>query len=201
MKLGILGGTFDPVHLGHIRMAEEARKTVGLDKVILIPAGQPLLKEPRLITTAADRLEMLKLAIRGHPELTVSTLEIERKGPSYTVDTLAGLRKQQGKDDELYFIMGWDTLAQLPRWREPGRIIEMCTIIAVPRPEIARPDIGKLETGVPGISRRVVFLEKPRLNISATEIRENVAGGESILRMVPEPVAEYIHKHKLYLEG
>jgi nicotinate-nucleotide adenylyltransferase len=198
MRLGILGGTFDPVHLGHIKMAEEARKTLKLDEVRLIPAGQPLLKNSRTITPAADRLEMLRLAVAEHSHIKISTIEIERKGLSYTVDTLAELKKMQGENDEIYFIMGWDSLAQLPQWREPKRIIEMCTIAVVPRPGIPKPDPGELESDIPGISRRVVFLEKPRVNISATNIRERAAKGESIYRLVPGPVAEYIKKHNLY---
>lgn len=198
MKIGVLGGTFDPVHLGHIMMADEAMKSLGLSEIILIPAGQPMSKMKERLTPAEHRLRMLHLAVAGKPHLKVSAMEIERPGPSYTVDTITELRKKYGSQDEIFFVMGWDSLAQLPNWREPDRIISMCSLVAVPRPDFSRPDLKTLEKNIPGISRRVVFLEKPRADISATDIRKKVARGESIDQLVPAPVAEYIKKHKLY---
>jgi nicotinate-nucleotide adenylyltransferase len=198
MKIGVLGGTFDPVHLGHIMMADEAMKSLGLSEIILIPAGQPMSKMKERLTPAKHRLQMLSLAVAAKPYLKVSAMEIERPGPSFTVDTITELRKKYGSQDELLFIMGWDSLAQLPNWREPDCIISMCSLVAVPRPGFPRPDLKTLEKNIPGISRRVVFLEKPRADISATDIRKKVARGESIDQLVPAPVAEYIKKHKLY---
>ncbi|OGO30378.1 MAG: nicotinate (nicotinamide) nucleotide adenylyltransferase [Chloroflexi bacterium RBG_16_56_11] len=198
VKHGVLGGTFDPVHLGHIKMAEEARVALGLRGVILVPAGQPMTRTQRGLTPAAQRLEMLRLALAANPHLVVSTIEIDRPGPSYTVETIDALRRQFGSGDELYFILGWDSLAQIAQWREPSRIIEMCSLAAIPRPGYTRPDLDKLEADVPGIKRRVIFLEEPRLDISAMEIREKVSRGEAIDHLVPGPVAEYIKKHKLY---
>jgi nicotinate-nucleotide adenylyltransferase len=199
MKIGVLGGTFDPVHLGHLFIAEEARVTLDLSEILLVPAGQPLLKPAHPITPAEHRLQMLRLAIADIPHFTVLTIEIERNGPSYSVDTIAELRGQYGSGDEIFFILGWDSLAQLPEWREPSRIIKMCYLVAVPRPGCQRPDLKVLETAAPGISQRVVFLEKPQIDISASAIRELVARGKPINHLVPEPVAEYIIKHELYL--
>jgi nicotinate-nucleotide adenylyltransferase len=198
MKIGVLGGTFDPVHLGHILMAEEAMKSLGLGEVLLVPAGQPISKMKEQLTPAEHRLQMLRLAVAERPHLKVSTMELERPGPSYTVDTITELGRKYGSKDELLFILGWDSLAQLPNWREPARIIGMCSLVAVPRPGFPRPDLKALEKKIPSISKRVVFLEKPQADISATDIRKKVARGESIAHLVPAPVAEYIKKHKLY---
>ncbi len=199
MKIGVLGGTFDPVHRGHIAMAEEARKALGLAEVIMVPAGLPVSEKKERVAPAADRLEMLRLATAGRHYLKVSTLEIDRPGPSYTVDTIAALYRQREGKDVLLFILGWDSLAQIGDWREPDRLLSMCYLVAVPRPGWQRPDIKALEKKVPGICGKLVCLEKPRLDISATEIREMVAGGKSIDRFVPRPVAEYIKQHKLYV--
>jgi nicotinate-nucleotide adenylyltransferase len=179
-------------------MAEEAGKAIGLSEVILIPAGQPMSKARGRIASAGNRLQMLRLAVAGWPHLKVSTTEIKRHGPSYTVDTLAELRRQYGRDDEIYFILGWDSLTQLPEWKEPGRIINMCVLVAIPRPGWPQPSLESLEGVIPGISQRVVFLEKPRVDISATAIRELAARGEPIDHLVTAAVAAYIKKHKLY---
>jgi GTP-binding protein len=197
-KTGILGGTFDPVHWGHIMMAGEAKEALELEEVIMMPAGQPMSKPNEVITPAKHRLEMLKLAIEGIPYLKISTIELERKGPSYTADTLAEIREKSKGGEELYFILGWDNLAQLPTWHEPSRIISMCTLVAVPRPGYAKPRIRQLEATLPGISKKVIFLDKPRVDISATAIRELAAGGKAIDHLVPKPVAEYIKKNRLY---
>ncbi len=201
MKIGVLGGTFDPVHLGHVRMAGEARQALGLAEVIFVPAGQPMLKSvDRIITPAGQRVEMLRLALIGKPYFKISCMEIERPGPSYTVDTLDAITKRYGGQAGLYFILGWDSLAQLTDWREPGRIVAMCHLVAVPRPGYPRPDLSILEKKIPGISPKVTFLDKPNLDISATMIREKVARGEAIDRLVPGLVAEYIKKYRLYLK-
>ena len=200
VEIGVLGGTFDPVHLGHVAMAEEAKKALGLEEVLIVPAGRPVAKSTRRITPAARRLAMLHLALAGKPYLKISLLEIERPGPSYTVDTLAAISTLYGGKAEIFFVLGWDSLAQLPEWHEPGRIVGLCTLVAVPRPGYPRPDLEGLEKKVPGISRKVIFLDRPELDISATVIREKTARGETIARFVPGPVAEYIKKHHLYIK-
>ena len=198
MKIGVLGGTFDPVHTGHLMVAEEARASLKLAEILLVPAGQPLLKPDYPITPAEHRLQMLRLAIAGRPHFKVSTMEIERPGPSYTVGTIAELRVQYGSEDEIFLILGWDSLAQLPEWREPSRLIKMCCLVAVPRPGFQRPDLKALEDLIPGISERVMLLDKPQIDISASAIRALAAQGLPLRHLVPEPVEEYIRQHKLY---
>jgi nicotinate-nucleotide adenylyltransferase len=199
MKIGVLGGTFDPVHLGHLEIAEEARHTLNLSEIMMVPSGQPPFKPGYMITPAEPRLQMLRLAVADRPHLRASAMEIERPGPSYTVDTIAELRRQYGREDEIHFILGWDSLEQLAGWREPSRLITMCYLVAVPRPGWPPPDLEDLEAGVPGISQRVVLLEKPQIDISSSAIREMVARGAPIDHLVPGPVAEYIREHKLYV--
>jgi nicotinate-nucleotide adenylyltransferase len=198
MKIGVLGGTFDPVHRGHILIAEEARGALALSEVLAMPAGRPMLKANERITPIEHRLAMLHLAVAGIPWIKVSTMEIERPGPSYTVDTVTELWGRLGSSGEIYFIIGWDSLAHFPDWREPGRIIKMCKLAAVPRPGVVRPDIRTMEKSVPGISNRVVFLDGPITDISSTVIREKASRGESIDDLVPGPVADYIREYKLY---
>jgi nicotinate-nucleotide adenylyltransferase len=198
VKIGVLGGTFDPVHKGHLLMAEEARKSLDLSEILLIPAGQSLLKPAHSITPAEHRLQMLCLAIADKPYFKASATEVERPGPSYTVDTIAELQGQHGSGDDIFFILGWDSLAQLPSWREPFRLIQMCFLVAVPRPGYKCPDLKALEGSIPGISQRVVFLTKPQIDISASAIRELAARGLSLSQFVPETVEDYIRKHKLY---
>ena len=199
MRIGVLGGTFDPVHLGHLAIAEEARARLNLDEVIFMLAGQPWMKKDVPISPAEHRLKMLKLALSGKPYFKISTAEIKRTGLSYSVDTVAELRKKLGADAEIFFIVGWDSLAGLPRWREPARLISMCRFAAVPRPGYSRPDVKAMESAIPGLSQRVLMLDKPEIAISATEIRERVRRGLPISHLVPEPVESYIKEHRLYI--
>lgn len=199
MKAGILGGTFDPVHLGHLKLAEAVRLKLGLDEVLFVSAGQPYLKEgDRIITLASHRVAMVRLAIRDYPHFKLSLVEIERPGPSYTVDTMAELRKGLKEGDELFFILGWDNLMALPQWREPARLTQLCKLVAVPRMGYPVPDLKSLEKAIPGIASRTIVLFSPIINISATVIRERVARGLSVSQLVSESVAEYIKKHRLY---
>ncbi len=199
MNLGVLGGTFDPVHQGHILVAEEARVRLNLAEVLFVPAGWPWLKGDSPISAAEHRVQMVRLAIAAYPYCKLSTMEVEQAGPSYTVDTIRVLQAQLSAGDELFFILGWDTLAELPRWREPSRLIKMCQLVAVPRPGYPCPDLNSMEAVIPGLSQRLIMLDKPEVDIGATEIRNRVAQGLSVRHLVPEPVDEYIKKHKLYL--
>jgi nicotinate-nucleotide adenylyltransferase len=201
MKVGVLGGTFDPVHLGHIRMAEEARDALGLDRVLLVPAGQPMTKPDLTITSSEHRLNMLQLAVKDKPRLLVSPIEIERPGPTYTVDTITALKQDCGPGTIVLFILGWDSLEQLPAWKQPECLVEMCYFVAIPRPGFKKPNMLSLEQKIPGITKKVIFLEKPIIDISSTAIREKIAGGEKINKLVAGPVAEYIKKHNLYHSG
>ena len=200
MKIGLLGGTFDPIHNGHIVVAVETRARLDLAEVLFVPAGQPWLKEDSPILAAEHRVQMIRLAIAEQPYFKLSTMEIDRAGPSYTVDTITELQAQLGAGDEFFFILGWDNLAQLPLWKEPSRLIKMCRLVAVPRPGYSLPNLNSLEAAIPGLSRRLTLLEKPEVDIDATEIRNRVAQGLPIGHLVPEPVDEYIRQHKLYLK-
>jgi len=200
MKIGILGGTFDPVHNGHLKIAGEIMHTLGLDWVIFIPVGQSPFKAAYTVTPAEPRLEMLRLAVADNPEYVISTIEVERPGISYTVDTLQELKHQYQPDDELYFIIGWDSLERFTEWRGTDRIIEMCSLVAVPRPGWEKPDLEQLENDVPGISSRVIFTDGPVIDISSSAVRDMVSRGEAIDGLVPGSVAEYIMKQKLYRE-
>ena len=199
MNIGVLGGTFDPIHIGHLILAEEVRARLNLAEILFVPTGQPCLKVDSPISPAEHRVEMVRLAIAGKPYFKLSTMEIERSGPTYTVDTIAELKAQLGTEDELFFILGWDNLAELPRWRQPSRLITMCRLVAVPRPGYPLPNLKALEASIPGLSQRVTLMAKPEIDISASVIRNRGAQGLSIHHLVPGPVERYIKEHKLYL--
>lgn len=202
MNVGVLGGTFDPVHMGHLIIAEEVRARLELAEVLFVPAGQPWLKlnNANAISSAEHRLEMVRLAVAGEPAFRLSTMEIERPGPSYTVDTMAELRNQIGTEGKLYFILGWDNLNQLPRWHQPQRLVELCRLVPVRRVGFTSPDLDALEEAVPGLAKSLVMLDTPQIEISASEIRARVARGLSIHKLVPEAVEQYIMEHGLYLK-
>ncbi len=199
MNIGVLGGTFDPIHSGHLILAEEVRARLNLAEILFVPAGQPWMKVDGPISPAEHRVEMVRLAIADKPCFKLSTMEIERAGSTYTIDTIAKLKAQLGSEDELFFILGWDNLAELPRWRQSSRLITMCRLVAVPRPGYPLPDLKTLGAGIPGLSQRVTLMDRPEIDISASAIRDRVARGLSIHRLVPEPVERYIKEHKLYL--
>jgi len=199
MNIGVLGGTFDPVHNGHLIIAEVVRKRLNLAEVIFVPAGQPWLKADKPITPAKHRLQMLRLSLADKPYFKISTMEIERGGPSYTIDTIIELRSKLNPGDELFFILGQDNLAQLSQWREPSQLIQLCYLVAVPRPGSPPPNLKTLEASLPGILQRVMLMDEPQVDISASEIRERVARGLSIRHLVPEPVNRYIKENRLYV--
>lgn len=196
MKTGILGGTFDPVHLGHLIIAEELKDRLGLQKVLFVPTGEPWMKMPRRISAPVHRVEMVRLAIVSNPLLELSLIEVEREGPSYTVDTVKELRRQN-PEAELYFLLGQDSLVSLPSWKEPQRLVQMCHL-AVARRISYSLDLSPLEKAIPGISRRIVLVDTPLIGISSTDIRERTAKGLSLRYLVPPAVERYIWRHKLY---
>ena len=200
MRLGILGGTFDPVHLGHLIVAQEAAARLALDRVVFIPAGRPWLKAAAPLASGRHRLAMLRAAVRDNPAFEVSAVEVDRVGPSYTIDTLAGFQGEFGDDADLYFIVGADALADLPRWRSPERVLALCTMVAVARPghPLRAPD--GLERLYPGAGDRLVALGGPEIGISATEVRRRVAEGRPVHYWVPAAVERYIARHGLYRE-
>jgi nicotinate-nucleotide adenylyltransferase len=198
MNVGVLGGTFDPVHSGHLVIAEEARLKLELIKVIFVPTGQPWLKTNSKITEAAHRVEMVKRAIADNAYFELSTMEVDRPGPSYSVDTLAILQRQLGSEVKVFFLIGWDSLTELPQWKEPARLIQLCKLVAVTRPGFSRPDLKSLEPSVPGITQSVVWLDIPPINISSSDIRDRASQGLSIHGLVPDDVESYIAENKLY---
>ncbi|MFH1651165.1 MAG: nicotinate-nucleotide adenylyltransferase [Chloroflexota bacterium] len=200
MNVGIFGGTFDPIHNGHLAIAEEARTQLGLAKVYLVPAGIPWQKEEggREITVAEHRLEMVRLAVADNTCFGISEMEIERPGPSYTIDTVITIQEKLGSEAVLYLILGWDSLEQLPEWHEAADLVQRCYLVAAPRPGYRRPDLKKLEKRLPGISGKVMLMAKPRMSVSSTEIRERLARGLSARHLIPETVNRYIRRHHLY---
>ncbi len=197
MRRGLLGGTFDPPHLGHLQIAEEARRKLCLDEVMFIPAGLPWVKAAMKVTPACHRLEMIKLAVAGKAYFSVNDIEVQRSGPSYTWQTLQEL-KSQYPGDELYFILGWDNLTSLASWHYPDRIVKAACLVAAPRVGTPPPDLHNLDARVPGLAARSIILTEPEINVSATAIRERVRLGEPIGHLVTEGVAEYIRRHGLY---
>lgn len=197
MRIGILGGTFNPPHLGHLICAQEAYLQLGLDRVTLIPARIPPHKAVEDEPGAEHRLELCRLAIRGDEErLAVSDLEVARDGPSYTVDTLEALHSS-APDHELYLIVGGDIAAGLPDWHEPERVLSLATLAVAKRrgtPRVAVDDaLGSLQGG-----ERTRFFRMPRIAISSTMLRERVKSGQPIKYYVPDRVAGYIKRHHLY---
>lgn len=198
MRLGLLGGTFDPVHWGHLLMAEQCREQCRLDQVWLLPAGSPPHKSDHAISTGTQRAEMLEFAIAGHSDLVVNRLEFTREGKTYTVDTLEQLHRER-PEDELFFIIGADSLTDLPDWREPERIIEYATVVAVNRGDRPLPNREELTEHLgKQIASRVELVTMPGIDLSATDIRHRVSEGRSVRFMVPRAVEAYIAENKLY---
>jgi nicotinate-nucleotide adenylyltransferase len=198
MRLGLFGGTFDPVHLGHLILAEQCREQCGLDQVWFVPSGQPPHKRHAPLTPGRARAEMLEFAIAGHPRFVVSRIELDRDGPTYTVDTLRQLDAED-PSRELFFLMGADSLADLPGWRDPEGIAGLATIVAVNRGDRPLPDRAALDRLLGAtIASRVRFVTIPGIDLSATDLRRRVRSGHSLRYLVPRPVEVYIEQHELY---
>jgi nicotinate-nucleotide adenylyltransferase len=197
VNIGILGGTFDPIHIGHLVVAEEARIKVGLGEVLFLPAGQPVFKPDRNITASDHRVEMVRRAIADNPHFKLCTLEVERPGPSYTVDTLTMLREQLGSEASLFFILGRDTLAELPSWKEPKKLVQLCRLVVAPR--LGARDLQHLETEIPGLLDKVIQLDMPVIGIGSSGIRQRIDQGLPIRYLVPGEVEKYIAEQKIYL--
>jgi nicotinate-nucleotide adenylyltransferase len=197
-RIGLMGGTFDPIHYGHLVVAEEVRAGLDLAEIFFVPAGQPPHKQEDVITPAYHRLAMLQLAILSNPRFTISLVDMDRPGPSYTVDTL---RRQWGSQVEIYFVIGWDSLEELSSWYEPEEILAQVTrLVAIQRPghEEAPQYRTRLERRFPLLRQRLLTIAAPQLDISATDLRQRVAGGRPVKYQVPEAVEEYIARHGLY---
>jgi nicotinate-nucleotide adenylyltransferase len=193
-RIGIMGGTFDPIHHGHLVAGEEARWQFRLDQVLFIPTGQPWQK-PVGVSPAEDRYLMTVIATASNPAFAVSRLEVDNPGPSYTVDTLRRLRAELPEGTRLLFIGGADLLQQLLTWKEPEQVLALAELIAATRPDF---DVDDVVQKVPAAAGRVHRMEIPALAISSSDIRARVARGEPIEYLVPEGVARYIQKRALY---
>lgn len=198
MKIGIMGGTFDPIHLGHLATAEVVRELFALDEILFIPAARPPHKRGKLVTDEQHRLAMTILATKSNKFFRVSDMELKRKGLSYTLDTMNELHKTFGRSTELFFIIGADSLADLFKWHAARELVEKCHFIATTRQGVD-VDFSAVENYFGAVAREHIHrVTTPGLEISSTDIREKVRLGHSIKYLVPEAVEEYIFKEKLY---
>jgi nicotinate-nucleotide adenylyltransferase len=195
VRTGVLGGTFDPLHIGHLILAEEARRMLALDRVMFVPAGDPWRKRSRQVSPARYRAEMVRRAIADNPAFEVSNIEVERSGPSYTADTLESLRREIG---DLWFIMGVDALLDLPNWKDPQRIIAAARLAVATRPGWERVNVADLERQIPGLIARLEPVDMPMIQVSSSDLRRRVADGESIRYLVPSEVERYLREEGLY---
>ena len=190
-RLGVMGGTFDPIHHGHLVAASEVAARFELDEVVFVPTGESWQKHARRVAGGEDRYLMTVIATAPDPRFTVSRVDLERSGPTYTVDTLRDLRAERGDDVELFFITGADALAQILSWRSPDEVLSLAHLVGVTRPGHALADPG-LPAG------RVSLVEIPALAISSSECRERVGLNQPIRYLVPDSIVEYIAKRGLY---
>jgi len=198
---GILGGTFDPPHLGHLAIAQDVLEELGLSRVLFVPAGLPPHKSDGVVSAPSHRLAMVELAVAGNPVFAISRLELERSGPSYTADTVDELRAgaaDRSEDDRFVVIVGGESLASLNTWHDPERLLRACRLVVVERPGTRTPGRPWVGEHFPGLEDRVVFLAGPRLCHSSSDIRRRVAAGRSVRYLIPESVAAYIAAHDLY---
>lgn len=200
LRLGVMGGTFDPIHYGHLVTAEEALVQFNLDKVVFMPTGMPVRKTHRRVTPAEDRYLMTVIATASNPDFEVSRLEVDRPGPTYTVDTIVELGEQHGGSAEIFFITGADAVWDILTWKDADRLADLVTFIGATRPgyDLARFSEVHAEHGpLP----RVELMEVPALAISSSDIRERVATRRPVRYLLPEAVAAYILKNRLYEVG
>jgi nicotinate-nucleotide adenylyltransferase len=190
-----MGGTFDPIHHGHLVAAEEALWQFSLDAVVFVPTGQPWMKEERKVAPAEHRFLMTVIATSSNPRFTVSRVDIERKGPTYTRDTLRAIRDEYGEEADLFFITGADAVLEIFQWKDPKEILELAHVIAATRPGY---DIARFEAEAPTSHPNISVMDVPALAISSTDIRKRVQEGTSIRYLVPEAVHTYIDKWELY---
>ena len=196
-RLGILGGTFDPIHYGHLIIAQEAADALRLDSVLFLPAAVQPLKQGRRTTPAPARLAMIARAIADNPRFQISRADVDHPGLSYTVETLARLRATWGPDAAFWFIIGEDSLANLLAWRDPAGIIAQTRLAVAPRPEVQVP-WARLDAALPALRDRIDPVPVPLIAISATDLRVRVAAGRTIRYLVPPAVEAYIAEHGLY---
>lgn len=197
MRLGIYGGTFDPVHYGHLLLAETCRQELTLDEVRFIPAGSPPHKPDASVADGHARADMLDLAVSGYPEFVVDRRELKRTGPSFTVDTLAELSTEL-PEAELFFLMGADSLRDMPTWHQPDRIAELSTVVACNRPGLPAPTAEQVREWIGELADRTVIQQMPGTDLSATALRSRVRDGHGLRFMTPRAVETYIEQHRIY---
>jgi nicotinate-nucleotide adenylyltransferase len=198
-RIGIFGGTFDPIHIGHLILAEEAWFQLKLDCIYLVPAGNPPHKRGAQLAPVEDRVEMCRLASGGIDYLAVSRLDADRPGPHYTSDMVRMMRAQVGADASLFFLMGMDSLRDLPTWHEAAWLVENCRLVALSRHDVTL-DWDRLEAALPGVREHVIILDMPELEIASNILRARVRTGQPIRHQVPWAVEEYISARGLYRE-
>lgn len=196
-RIGVFGGTFDPIHIGHLILADEAHYQLGLDVVYLVPAADPPHKRERRLTPVDQRVHMARLATIELPWVHVSRIDADRPGPHYTADMVRVLEVQTGSAADIFFLMGMDSLRDLPTWHEPQWLVDHCTLVALTRHDVA-PDWEALEAALPGIGKRVVILDMPELEIASSGIQERIREGRPFVHLVPPAVAAYIERNGLY---
>lgn len=199
-RLGIMGGTFDPIHIGHLACAEQAREAYNLDAVVFIPAGKPAFKLKRNVTDAEQRFRMCQLAVESNPAFDVSRVEIDRPGVTYTADTLRQLRAHYPKNVQLFFITGADAVCSILKWRESAAIADLADLIAVTRPGYVLTEEQRTTIEQAG-NFRIHLLEATGLAVSSSDLRARVAAGKSIRYLTMQRVLDYIHEHHLYESG
>ncbi len=222
LKLGLLGGSFNPIHNGHLTVARLVRDQLRLDQVLFIPSGDPPHKQDGSLAPATDRYEMVRLALTGTPSFHPSDIELQRSGKSYSIDTIRELQRQFGSSTELYFLIGLDAFLDLPHWKEPMELLRACWFVVVPRPgqsfrslanmpllpaldtqDLMLLDAGtlrQLDIALPS-RRGIICLPIPPCSISASEIRQRIRQRTTQANMLPPPVESYILQHHLYQEG
>lgn len=197
MRLGILGGTFDPIHHGHLLAAQEAHYQLCLDRVLFVPAGSPHHKPEQPVTAPHHRLRMIELAIAGKVHFGISQVDLDRPAPCYTLDTLRLLRAEIGTGIEFLFLIGSDSLADIRNWHRPSQILELCDLAVVRRPGFGF-DLKALEAQIPGLTEHLHWIQMPLLEISSSNLRQRVKSGKPISYLVPGAVERYIEEQRLY---
>lgn len=198
MRTGVLGGTFDPPHLGHLALAAAARETLQLDRVLFVPAGEPWRKADGDVTPADQRVRMVEAAIADLPWAEIDTIEVERQGPSYASETMRELVARGTPGDEWWFILGADALADLPQWHEPEALLAACRLAVAVRPPAASPVSDEVRARFPGIEERLDLVPLPPLDVASTELRERVAAGVATDHLLPVAVRQVIETLGLY---
>lgn len=197
-RVGVFGGSFDPIHLGHLILLEEARSQLRLDRVFLVPAADPPHKQDRAMTPVEQRIAMVQLAIADNEHAAISRVDVDRPGPHYTVDMLQLLQAELGEACELFFLMGMDSLRDLPTWYEPMWLVQNCRLVALSRPDV-EIDWMALEAKLPGVRERVELLEMPQIEISSSRLRKRMRLGKPIRYQVSDAVLGFIREKGLYV--